>query len=64
MKINITKWYKKDESTGEGMVRIPQEEVDIILEKQGWDNNTRLEIVPFGKNWYLQKVEEQTVEKA
>ena len=57
MKINITKWYKKDESTGEGMVKIPQEEVDIILEKQGWDNNTRLEIVPFGKNWYLQKVE-------
>ena len=63
MKINITKWYVTDEETGNGMVKIPQEEVDIILEKQGWDNNTRLEIVAFGKGWYLQQAEEQTGRK-
>ena len=59
MKINITKWYVTDEETGNGMVKIPQEEVDIILKKQGWDINTRLEIVAFGKNWYLQQAEDE-----
>ncbi len=51
--INITKYYKYDTATGESVLTIPPEDMDSILEEQGWDETTLLDVVQKQNSFYL-----------
>ncbi len=53
--INITKYYKFDPSTRESVLTIPPEDMSVILEETGWNENTLLDVVPRQNSFYLKE---------
>ena len=55
--INITKYYKVDPSTRESVLTIPPEDMSVILEENGWNENTLLDVVQRQNSFYLKEKE-------
>ena len=55
--INITKYYKFDTCTRESVLTIPAKDMSVILEENGWNENTLLDIVQRQNSFYLKKKE-------
>jgi hypothetical protein len=53
--INITKYYKYDPSTGESVLTIPPEDMGSILEENGWNDTTLLDVVQKQNSFYLKE---------
>ena len=53
--INITKYYKFDPSTRESVLTIPPEDMSVILEENGWNENTLLDVVQRQNSFYLKE---------
>lgn len=53
--INITKYYKYHPSTGESTLTIPPKDMEKILEENGWDETTQLDVVQKQSSFYIKE---------
>lgn len=51
--VNITKYYKFSPRTGESTLTIPPEDMQRILEENGWNETTLLDVVQKQSSFYL-----------
>jgi len=51
--VNITKYYKFSPRTGESILTIPPEDMQRILEENGWNETTLLDVVQKQSSFYL-----------
>ena len=53
----IERTYKFDPSTRESVLTIPPEDMSVILEENGWNENTLLDVVQRQNSFYLKEKE-------